>query len=187
MTFFWSLYNSTAEAMPDKLQFTRTDLGGIIVDGTEIQPSGDDTEEEIDIEPHPTDAYIDSSDEEDRVLHGASLHLAQQHSLDDVLRAGPGSEGGPRRYLPPGRPIELWWQYAVAARESAQKVASFKSFLKVFHYVFGRHGVLKFRKRQGDHAKCTHCEGYKEELRMARSVVLRAAILKDIAPQRFTG
>ena len=141
---------------------------------------GKDTDSEVDEEMQAALAG-DSSDEE-RMVRGSAIFLSQQRTFQDALHSGPGTVSGTstRRYLPPGRPIELYWQYHAAARHNGEKVGSFTSFLRVFHLVFERAGWLKFRKRKGDHSKCTACEGYQNELKVAREINVREQILQAV-------
>ena len=79
-------------------------------------------------------------------MGGAAIHLSRSHSLSEMLQAGSGSEV--RRYLPPGRPIELYWHYSAWARLNDVKCGSLSSFYRGFRLVFNRLGFLKFRKRK---------------------------------------
>ncbi len=118
----------------------------------------------------------DSSDEE-RQIAGAAMFLSQDQAFDALMRCGPGTNQGIRRYLDPGRPIQLWWQYAAVAKQHGSRVASYSSFMRVFHLVFDKIGFLKFRKKRGEHAACTACEGYKKELKEAYTMTQRDAIM----------
>lgn len=174
LKFFWSLYCSVGEAMPDRLRFARASGGSVRCrpDGR-TDASDDDSDGGL---------YVcgDSSDEE-RIVRGATLYLSQQRAFDDLLRLGPGTSDGPRRYLPKSSKKELYWQYAAMAKRNGERVASYTSFLRVFHLCFEEIGFLRFRKCKGDHAVCTACEGFKEELRSARNVKLRESILEVVA------
>lgn len=158
--------------MPTKFRFMRNANGQLTVSsGWQSDESDSDAEMCL--------AYAGDSEEEERVVVGAALHLSQDASFESLMRSGPGALTGIRRYLDPGKPIYLYWQFIAACKSKDEPGASYSSFLRVFHLVFGRIGFLKFRKKQGDHAKCTACEGYKEELRNARNISQRELVMTD--------
>lgn len=183
LNFFLHLYHSCAEGLPNKLKFARSEEGGICIDprpdkattfSLAADKEGQATSDE-DLQCH----VIDNSSDEERVLHGTALYLSQPRTVESMLHGGV-TERLPRRYLPHGRPIHLFWQYVQVSRNDGQPPASYATFLRVLHTVFDtRHGFLKFRKSGGDHAKCTTCECYKKELKAARSVKVREEIMKD--------
>jgi hypothetical protein len=179
--FLFQLYNSCAEGLPNKLKFMKSEEAGICIgNATEHsrakrRRARANNFEETSDEELQYHIIEDSSDEE-RLLHGTALYMSQPRTVDAMLH----TDKLPRRYLPHGRPIHLWWQFVQVARKSAAKVPSYHSFLRVMHRVFDtKGGFLKFRKSGGDHAKCTACECYKKELKIAKSLTERESIMKD--------
>ena len=177
--FLLQMYSSCGEGLPNKLKFLRTDSGGIVIDAVKtasaaVRPMPSDSEDE-DTEPY----IVDDSSDEERLLHGSALWMTQQRSLDSVLRAGCAVGELPRRFLPPGKFIHLWWQYVQVARQCGKQVGSYRTFLRACNFMFEKQtGILAFRKASGDHAKCTACEMFKRELRTASDLVLRASIIQ---------
>jgi hypothetical protein len=140
-------------------------------------PDGRDSDSEFDF----AGAMLEDSSDEERAVRGTALYLSQQRTVDDVIRDAPGSGAVLRRYLPPGRPIELYWQYVSWQNTTGARVGSYSSFTRVYRMVFGRDGFLKYRKKKGEHAICTACDGYKQELRVCRHVGQRGEIMQAIS------
>lgn len=179
MEFFWQLHHSCAEGLPNKLKFLRAEKGTLRIMTKEAEqkaesstlqataPATDADDEEL--KPY----MIEDSSEEERLVHGAVIQLTRQRPPDEHLRAGQLGDAIPRRYLPPGRPVHLYWQYIQVARSRGLKVPSYSAFMRVFRIAFKDIGFLRFRKNAGDHSKCTACEGFKAELKHCRTQAIK--------------
>ena len=182
LEFFWEMYHSCAEGLPNKLKFRKTDAGVTVTtkeDHVRERRKTRGASADYSSDEDTKACTANNSSDEERMVHGAALYLSQQRGIDDVLRSG---QGVPRRYLHPGRPIHLWWQYVQAAQNKGQRVASYSSFMRGFNIAFKETGFLKFRKNQGDHAKCTACEGLKKELKACKDVQARVQLVQDYSP-----
>ena len=113
---------------------------------------------------------------DERAVHCATLSLSAAWESDTLLRDGAGLT---RRYLPPGQLNHLWWQYLAFAKASNAQVASRSTFYRVAWFVFKKMKALGFRKKDGDHAKCTACEGYTNELKAAKTIAIRQSVMDD--------
>lgn len=117
-----------------------------------------------------------TSDQSDTELAEQTTRSIRKHILDlqayesdmEAFARGPGTVKGPRRYLQHGHPTHLFWEYQAVQRSRQQPVASFTTFMRIFHRVFKQH--LKFRKRL-QHAECTTCCSLK--LAMARAITIQ--------------
>lgn len=141
--FFWLLYISAAEIMPNKL-----------VMPDELFKNKSVGQEDND------------QDFEDRYITSFMRNLDMQFDPLKVGQAGPGSFQGPRRYLEWERPSDLYLQYVAMSEADGQKPGGFTTFLRVFKQVMGHH--LKFRAKT-EHAQCTVCYHLREKIKKARS------------------
>ena len=87
---------------------------------------------------------------------------------------GPGFLDGPKRYLPHGKPMELFWQYIAYAKSRGEEAASWSTFYRVFVKTFGN--KLQFRTKS-QHASCDICLGLKRDIRAARTFDERRLLL----------
>jgi len=173
MDFFWLIRCSEAEALPTKFDLNRA--AGEVLDGE--SDSDTSSGKSIDL-----GTALDYVEEEQRVARSAALWAAQMQSWESTVRDTTENTVTVRRYVAWSRKTELYWQYCAYAAEAGCKVATYTSFMRVFNVVFGKDtGFLRFKKKSGQHATCTACDGYKCELRSARHVQARAAILEDFA------
>lgn len=105
----------------------------------------------------------DAEEEEERQIASAAFSLTATAPTESTL-AGPGSYRGPIRYLGPGTPMELYWEYLAVCQARGTRPASQRTFYRLFGSIFATH--LKFRNKS-EHATCTICTAYKDRLRSA--------------------
>ena len=189
VVFLLHMYNSCGEGLPNRLKFIKTE-GGVTIDAAAAATAaatadataaaataGATADATADEDTQPFVA--DNSSDEERLIHGSALWMAQQRSMDSILRAGCAVGEMPRRFLPPGKFIHLWWQYVQTAQQAGKKAGSYRTFMRACSFMFEKQrGILAFRKASGDHAKCTACEMFKQELRTASDVSLRASVIE---------
>ena len=115
----------------------------------------------LDVVHTTTDSDVDfvASSDEERKLHGFAIFSSQQRGVEDILRGGLGEAGCPRRFVAAERPRTLYRMYLAYARFSGSKTGSWTTFYKAFRLAFYDVAFLGFRKTDGEHAKCTACEG----------------------------
>ena len=110
----------------------------------------------------------------DRALASKVLNVeAYGRNVESFLR-GPGFLAGPKRYLPKGKPMELYWEYLGVMRARQEAPASWSTFWRVWVKIWGK--KLRFRKI-GQHASCDICEGLKREIKAAASLSARHVLL----------
>lgn len=122
------------------------------------------------------------NDSLDRDIHKVALDLASYGMDPDSVLRGPGTLEGPRRYLQHDAALHVYFEYAASCRKQNQRVASYTVFMRVFRKVFRSH--LQFRGGS-QHAQCTACLGYKQELRQCHSVKRRQLILERYMEHLF--
>lgn len=176
------LLHAHAEGLPNKVKFSQLDASKVEISTATSSSSARVLEKEDEDNDGFADAdlgtaqVVNSSDEE-RALRGTAMFMSQQRGIDDIVRAG--LQGTvPRRYLHPGSPIHLWWQYCAVEVDSGRKPGCYSVFMEAVNFMFRKTRVLGFRKSSGDHAKCTACDGYKTELKRASFIAQRAEIMQ---------
>ena len=168
MEWFWVLYHQEGEGLPNKFKFV---LG-------ERKPLAQSTTT-ADNDMHEHGLGPVDSDEEERIVGAAQLYLAQDTWVDGRTRVGPTVFRGPRRYIAATRIVYLWYQYLSWADAHGKKRCGYSTFVRAVHFVFGRVKMLGFRKSKGEHPECTACAGFKKELKQAKSIAERQAILDE--------
>ncbi len=103
----------------------------------------------------------DAEEEENRAIAAAAFSLVATAPTESIL-AGPGTWQGPIRYLGPGCPAQLFWEYRAVMEARDLPVASPETFHRVFAAVFSTH--LKFRGKT-EHVVCTQCKAFKDRLK----------------------
>jgi hypothetical protein len=147
LMFLWYVYHTCAEGLPEKL-VSLSEVRG--VNHLVAKSAGEAP-------------WFDSEE-----LSDLSLHITNYATDPESALKGPGFLSGTKRYLQHDAPIHLFFEYVAWCRQSDSLSASYSTFLRVFKKVFGTH--LQFRKAGGSqHAECTLCNGYKQELRCCRS------------------
>jgi len=154
LAFLWTVYHSAAEGLPTKHIQMQEIQGG---SGMRVALE---------------DALVsDTSSDDEEDLGETSARCIRKKILDlqamETISVGPGTLEGPRRYLQHGHATHLFWEYQALQRARQQPVASFVTFLRIFHRVFRTH--LKFRKKQ-QHAECTVCSALKLAMTKAISI-----------------
>ena len=150
LSFFWLLYQSEAEGLPNRLTVIAESTDAHMDSDVDVSPDDDD---ELGVQRRAT---------------AVALELTSGQSLEDVLGSGPGNWTiGPRRYLAHGTPLELYWQYRATHGDVGTDPASFTTFLRVYHRCFRT--WLGWRKKK-EFAECTTCQGLKHEMRNAASI-----------------
>ncbi|CAK9077854.1 unnamed protein product [Durusdinium trenchii] len=135
--FFWILYISAAEILPDKF----------------VMPKQ-----------HALEDHEEDSDFEERYCNSFLKDLDPQFQLPSPEHLGPGSFKGPRRYLEHAQPIDLFYQYKAHETSEGRQPASLSTFMRCFKKVFDTH--LKFREKC-EHAQCDVCGRLKRKIKEA--------------------
>lgn len=144
-------YHSAAEVLPTRFKMPN----GFLAEGLE---PGDDEEKDEDY----LTRYVSS------FLQG----LDSYHRTPDLDQAGPGTFGGPRRYLQHRKPIDVYYEYVAFETAANQTPAGLATFLRIFfHSIYKDH--LKFRGK-GEHAECNVCSSRKKAITKARNSEERA-------------
>ena len=158
LSFLWLVYHSSAEGLPTQHVLMRDIRGknGVRVALQDALAEGSSSGDRG-----------DSDEEVGRCIRKRILDLQAYESDVETFVAGPGTVEGPRRYLQHGRPVHLYWEYEALQRSRCQPTASFTTFLKIFHRVFGQH--LRFRKKL-QHAECSVCSSLKQLMAAARTI-----------------
>ena len=94
---------------------------------------------------------------------------AYGRNAESYLR-GPGFLDGPKRWLPHGRPMELYWEYIAFAKARSAETASWSTFYRVYSKIWGV--KLSFRTKT-QHATCDICIGLKRDIKEAKSLNAR--------------
>jgi hypothetical protein len=108
---------------------------------------------------------------------------AYGRNVESFLR-GPGFWRGPKRYLPPGNPMSLYWEYLAWMRDRTEEPASWSVFFRIFKKLWGV--KLKFRKRKGQHAECDMCVGLKRDIKLARTFPERHGLMQRYMSHIFS-
>ena len=105
-----------------------------------------------------------------RAVAASAINVeAYGRNVESYFR-GPGFMQGPKRWLPHGNAMELFWEYIGCARARSQTPASWSTFYRVFSRIWGV--KLAFRKRT-QHATCDICIGLKRDIKEARTLSSR--------------
>ena len=161
LQFFWILYHSVAEGLPNRLEVRASQSEGRLLDS-----SGEDGE--------PS-----SDDEEDRTRRCSAMawHLVSNLRIEDQVNTGPGDvmNFGPKRYLPWGRPIEGYLLYR-AYHRADPNVAGFDTWLRLHHKIFK--SWLGYRKKNA-FTDCDTCVDCKARCRSAVTIEDRHAAMEE--------
>ena len=177
--FLWRLYHSVGEGMPDKFDFAQQDAQTMVIvaRGNRCKKplhrsiTAEDVDVEADMVPQGS---VNTGEEEVRAIAAHAMHVECMRTPAEAVITGPGLFVGPRRYLPPGKRIHLYWEYTAWCTAWCKPVASFATFLRAFGKC---DHVLRFRK-VGQHAVCHTCTDYKQQLRKARLPQERQRLLE---------
>ena len=116
LMFLWIIYHSVAEVMPDKFEMPLSQL----------------------------DASRDE-DFQQRYITNFFQNIDQAYASLTTQPSGPGTMHGPRRYLPHGQVIDLFWEYVAFESYHGHQPASLATFARTFNKVYGsKH--LRFRE-----------------------------------------
>ena len=142
--FFWYVYHSSAEHMPDNFRaVTKESAFRAVADSTD-------------------------ADSELRAI-SSFMQTLQSRSADvDVHTIGPGTFAGERRFLPFGTRSEMFYEYRAFCSANNEEPASYTTFMRIAKAVIGpaqKNGHLKFRK-VNEHAKCDDCVRLKKALKV---------------------
>ena len=147
MAFWWLLYKSIGDHLPDR--------GSLAFKISEVE----DCEDAL------------------RVATASIASASQISSVMEILKEGPGTFRGQRRYVPSEPLTQYWHQFRSLSGVMGWTDVSLSTFSRCADFLFKKQKVLGFRG-PGEHAKCTACEGYKLELREAISCQVRKSIFE---------
>ena len=170
--FLWHLWHSAAEGLPHKLiekskdeehstrrlSWTNRKMRQAEMGATHVPDP--DSDQEIDA--LATRAGVHTSSESDggngdAVAVSTTLHrMLEAHDVRGSLRHWVDSL--PKRWLPPGRKVWIYWQYVAHCQEHGDSVAAWSTFKRVWAKHFKTR--LGFRK-VSEPALCSTCEGFK--------------------------
>ena len=154
VAFFWQVYHSIAEGLPNRCVSTENPT---LSSKTRLTSAVADKGRNDDEDKLNTD---EDSDDQKRRHRAMALHLVSSMQIDSMVMTGPGSlEEAPRRFVPHSSPMEMYHLYR-ATHRATPSVASFTTFLKVYKSVFRT--WLGKRKKQ-EFPECDGCV----ELRLA--------------------
>ncbi len=163
--FLWSLYHQVGEAMPDKFDFSRLDCKSKI-----LAASPDTTTTQVSVR-------VSDLDAEERAIAAQAIYIESARAPQEAASIGPGMLRGPLRFLPPGKRLHYYFEYAWWSKHSGEAVASFNTFLRAFKHCETQK-ILRIRN-VGNHPTCDQCVGYKKQLRLARWPRERHKILEQ--------
>lgn len=107
LTFFWMLYVSTAEVLPNKFVMPAEDLTG----RSNVDP-----------------------DYDERYVQSFLRNIDQQFQLPNIEQIGPGTFAGPRRYIEHCLPSDLFYQYCVTEEANGRQPASLSTFMRIYKF-----------------------------------------------------
>ena len=80
-----------------------------------------------------------------RFINNFFENIDQAYASLTTQGSGPGTLEGPRRYLPHGQVVDLFWEYVAFEEASGEEPASLATFTQVFNKVYeSKH--LRFRE-----------------------------------------
>ncbi len=167
--FLWSLYHQVGDAMPDKFDFSRLDCK------TKLLAVAPDRT----VRATQVSTAVSDLDAEERHIAAQAIYIESSRAPHEAALSGPGMPRGPLRFLPPGKRLHYYYEYAWWGKESGETVASFNTFLRAFRQC-ETDQVLRIRN-VGNHPTCDQCAGYKKELHLARWPRQRQEILEQYA------
>jgi len=102
--------------MPDKFDFAHPDAHTMVViarGSRNKKPSKREvTSQDVDAkEALVSNAANSKAEEEIRAIAAHAMHVENTRTPTEAITVGPGLFVGPRRYLPPGKRIHLYWEY----------------------------------------------------------------------------
>ena len=139
VSFFWLLYVSAAEVLPDKF----------------VMPAQ-----------HCLEEQEEDEDFQERYCNSFLQDLDSQFQLPSPEHLGPGTFRGPRRYLEHSQPVDLYHQYMVHEETEGRMPAALSTFMRIFKKIFASH--LKFREKS-EHAQCDICGRLKRKIKEAKN------------------
>jgi hypothetical protein len=184
----WQLWHSAAEGLPTKMirRSQREDRSTCQFRwvGKRMGARSEQFEEAVDSESAnevdepdsrpdpPKNCGATDPDEADLQAVALALHkVIEADNVHAVLRASLWDL--PKRWLPPGKKVWLFWQHVQQCHAHGHPVPSWSTFKHVWKTYF--QDKLAFR-RITEHVVCTTCEGYKKELRCAVTLSRRLQI-----------
>jgi len=166
--YLWYLYHSVAEGMPHvwmQSAVERSDkTRAVCIDPPALDPESDDY---------------------DRACKTIALHLDCYGRNPEKIFEGPGTLNGPPRFLQHRGPWDCYVEFCAIRAHRQQETCGFSTFLRVFHKVFGTH--LRFRWGGGSqHAECNWCNGFKRDIKNAKTAGERNSILEKYSEHIFS-
>lgn len=185
LRFLWRLYHSVAEGMPDRFTFERRDIVTPILEpsGARRIRSRTARTASVKVKACNSESEGDESDavdpeaqlrKQECAIASSILYAESRHHAPEAIQVGPGMLPGPLRFLPPGKRVELFWEYAAWCQSQGMPQGSLNTFLRVLRSVKDK---LRIRKA-GSHATCTVCAELKRDIRAAKSPTCRQKCLQ---------
>ena len=171
--FLWRKYHFDAEGLPDKFSIHRHDSESYTI-GVQASPN----RTTVPARSASSSCGLDKDEvleQEERAIAGMALYIASTLEPNSMLRFGPGTHGGPARYIGVMKPIHLYMELeAWCACQNIPK-PSFNTLRRALEQC----GCVRFRKTAGQHPNCDTCMHYKQRLRSPQSPRQRALVLEE--------
>ena len=173
LRFLWRKYHFDAEGLPDKFSIHRHDAESFTI-GTQSSPKRTSVPARTasSFHGHDRDEVLE---EEERAIADMALYIASTLEPTSMLRFGPGTHGGPTRYIGVMKPIHLYMELEAWCASQSIPKPSFQTLLRALDQC----GCIRFRKTAGQHPNCDTCMHYKQRLRSPQSPQQRAVVLEE--------
>ena len=190
-TFMWHMWASAAEGMPNRmiLKNKNEERQSTKVEWKSDRPQKPSVSVVVDVF-GDSDSDVDDSDgcgdlnfctaasesgcEDDekfqRIQAACFRDIIEEDNMQGIYK---NWHDAPKRWLPPGKKIQVYWQYIRHCEDHDIAKCSWSTFKRYWKKIF-RH-KLGFRK-VSEHSKCDCCEGYERELKHAVDMAARLMI-----------
>ena len=173
LRFLWRKYHFDAEGLPDKFSIHRHDSESFTI-GVQAIPNRTTVPARSASSSHgpDRDAVLE---EEARAIAGLALYITGAREPNSMVGLGPGTHGGPARYIGVMKPIHLYLELEAWCAVQDLPKPSFNTLLRALD----RCGCIRFRKTAGQHPNCDACMHYKQCLRAPQSPEQRTQVLEE--------
>ena len=173
LRFLWRKYHFDAEGLPDKFSVQRHDSQSFTI-GVQGAPNM------TSLPAHSASSSqgLDKDEvleEEERAIAGMALYIASAHEPTQMVGLGPGTHGGPARFIGVMKPIHLFLELEAWCAVQDIPKPSFQTLLRALDQC----GCIRFRKTAGQHPNCDICMDFKRRLRAPQGPQQRAQVLEE--------
>ena len=147
LRFLWRKYHFDAEGLPDRFSIHWHDAKSLTIGPNNTLMPARSTSSALGLDGGQV------QEEEARAIAGLALYIASAHEPNAMVCLGPGTHGGPVRYIGVMKPIHLYYEMEAWCVVQDIPRPSFTTLLRALD----QSRRVRFRKTAGQHPNCVKC------------------------------